>query len=149
MASTRSSSSGEKAWTRDDTMVTAPMRSPRRCTGTIGADLLTMFVRVGDAPCSSRADDAAHGRTCEGKAHPRHSAEDAARRGHLDESIVVEQSECGAVGLRDVGSRLAKPVEHSPGIQLQGDLLTEPPHAMEDALRIVELERALDHALFE
>ncbi len=73
----------------------------------------------------------------------------AARRGHLDHAVGGEQTERRTVGLGDVGRRLEKAVEHAPRIELQRDLLAEPPHAVQHALRVVELEGALGDTFLE
>src|SRR5665647_1845436 len=66
-----------------------------------------------------------------------------------DHAMIGEQAECGAIRLRDVGDRLEKTVEHATRIELQRDLLPEPPHAMQHPLRVVELQCSLDDALLE
>jgi hypothetical protein len=45
--------------------------------------------------------------------------------------------------------RLEKAIEHAARIELQCDLLPEPPHAVQHALRVVELQRAFHDALFQ
>ena len=59
------------------------------------------------------------------------------------------EAERRAVRLRDVRHRLEEALEHAPRVELQRDLLPEPPHALQHALRVVQLQRALHHALLE
>ena len=108
-----------------------------------------MLRRIRDAPRSAGADDAAHRRAVHRDVLPGQRGERAARRRHLDHAVGSQQPERGAVGLGDVSGRLEKSVEHASRIELQRDLLAEPPHAVQDALRVVQLEGALCDALLE
>ena len=111
--------------------------------------LIAVLVHIGDAPAPAGANDAAYRRAGNLQLVAGEWRERAARRGELDHAIVGEETERGAIRLRDVGGRLEEAVEHAARIELQRDLLAEPPHAVQHALRVIELERALDDALLE
>ena len=76
-------------------------------------------------------------------------AQYTAGRGNFHHPVRGHEAERRAVRLRDVRGRLEEPLEHVPRVELQGDLLAEPPHAVQHALRVVELQGALYHAPLE
>jgi hypothetical protein len=111
--------------------------------------LVTMLEHVGDAPASAGANDTAHGRAGDRHSGAGERRDRSARRRELDSSVISQKAERRAIRLRDVRSGFEETIEHAARVELQRDLLAEPPHAMQHALRVVQLERALDHALLE
>ena len=106
-------------------------------------DCILMVAHVGHAPAAAGSDDTPHRGTSDGNLVAGQRRKDAARRGELDHRVVGEQAKRGAIRLRHVGRCLEEAVEHPPRIQLERDLLPQPPHAVQHALRIIELECSL------
>src|SRR5260221_8324987 len=97
-------------------------------------DLVAMLRDIRDAPGASATDDAPHGRSGRGDALARVVGEHAAGGSDLDGGVRVHETECGTVSLREVCGSLEESLQHTPRIELQRDLLAEPPHALNDTL---------------
>ena len=144
--------------------VTAPIRSPRRAIGTMATPVMNPFTRS----YSFGIELARNARGCRrpstrcrfgctrpiadpviGIVRARQAAADARADDDANLSVVADQPHDSAVRLRDVGDGFEKSLENALRIELERDLLAEPPHALEHALRILELARAAHDRLLE
>src|SRR6185312_3443466 len=64
-------------------------------------------------------------------------------------AVVADEGDEASLGLRDVGDSLEKALDHTTGIELEGDLLAEPPHTLQHAPGVLELARAAGDRLLE